>query len=148
MGARKNAHARRRRARPFFLASIYFLAPATQAKKSSSSSPVNYKPPPTCSLFCVFFENIWHLLIFLYRVSPYQLLLTPGQCAWCHPQRNAYWVGLIHFWTWLQKGLLQSPCWVFSIGRAHSMCTCSGIYPSPLTKFSCKLTCTLSQFCT
>ena len=39
----------------------------------------------------VFFENIWHFLIFLYRESPYQLLLTLGQCAWCHPQRNAYW---------------------------------------------------------
>ena len=42
------------------------------------------------TLLC-FFENIWHLLIFLYWVSPYQLLLTLGKCTWCHPQRNAYW---------------------------------------------------------
>ena len=61
---------------------------------------------------------------------------------------NAYWVGLIHSWTWLQKGLPRSPCWGFSNGRAHSMCTCWGVYPSPLTKSTCKLTCTLSQFCT
>lgn len=44
-------------------------------------------------------------------------------------------LGLIHSCTWLQKGLSRSPCWVFSSERAHSMCTCWGVYPSPLTKY-------------
>lgn len=71
-------------------------------KKLSLSSPVNCKPSPTCSLFCVF-ENIWLLLIFLYWVSPYQLLLTLGQCAWCHPQRKFL---LMHTgWGWSIPGL-------------------------------------------
>ena len=48
-------------------------------------------------------------------------------------------LGLIHSWTWLQKGLPRSPCWVFSNGRAHNMCTCWGDYPSPWTKFTCSL---------
>ena len=46
--------------------------------------------PNLLTLLC-FFENIWHFLIILYWVSPYQLLLTLGQYTWCHQQRNAYW---------------------------------------------------------
>ena len=102
-------------------------------KKSSSSSPVNCKPSPTCSLFCVFWKHLTLVDISLLSIT--LTAIAPFRAVYMMSSSEKCLLGLIHSCTWLQKGLSRPPCWVFSSERAHSMCTCWGVYPSPLTKY-------------
>ena len=101
--------------------------------KNHHHHPSTASHPQLAHSFVFFWK---HLTLFYYSLPSVTLsVIAHSRAVYMISSAEKCLLGLIHSWTWLQKGLSRSPCWVFSSERAHSMCTCWGVYPSPLTKY-------------
>ena len=120
--------------------SLSFLQVQEILKNHHHHHPSTASNPQLAHSFVFFWKHLTLFDISLPSITLSAIAHSRAVCMMSSSEKCL--LGLIHFWTWLQKGLPRSPCWVFSSERAHSMCTCWGVCPSPVTKFTCKLTCT------